>query len=322
MIPIRMMRSMLWLVIVGLVGCGTAGGPQLTPWPTVATQIRTRYTGRTVWQYEQPMFDSFRPLGFTGPDGSIYIRHWGVVEVLNEDGKRVRSFALKLPSLDLNDMIAAADGTFWVASPVASAETPIWHLDANGEVLGSFGHERLNRPARLAMGPEGALYVVNWEPVGIAYVTVFDTDGTFLRQFDFTVAPHLGEYVYVAIDGAGQLYVTQFRNPFSDSGVWVFDSEGQPLVSGLGASDIRIFGAKDIGVNPTGEMIYVAFGYEVYGIRANGRVAGRFGKFQSRSIPFQDERFFDITRIGVLPNGDVVIFDANDAYYQVVRVRF
>lgn len=316
------LRPMLLLVTLVLVGCGTAGGPPLTPWPTVATQIRTERVGQTVWQYEQPMFNSFNPTGFVGPDGTIYVRHAGLVEVLNEQGQRLRSFAIKLPVLDINDMVVAADGTFWLAAPAVSAATPIWHLDANGEVLGSFGHERLSRPARLAIGPEGALYVVNWEPVGLAYVTVFEPDGTFLREFDFTVAPPLSEYTYVAIDDMGKLYVTQFRNPFSDSGVWVFDDVGQPLSRNLGAADIRIFGVVDLAAHPDGSMIYVAFGHEVYAIGADGKVAGRFGKFQSRSIPFQDERFYQITSVGVLPNGDLVIFDANEAFYQVVRVRF
>lgn len=317
-------RSALWLLMVALVGCGTAGGPQLTPWPTVPTQIRTERVGTTIWQYEQARFDPFtRPAGFVGPDGTIYLRHQGVIEVLSEQGQRIRSFALKTPTLDYNDITATPDGTFWVTAPYGSPTLSVFHLDANGERLGGFGHARLSRPSAIEVGPDGLLYILNYPPTGAAYVTVFDTVGTLLREFDFAEESRmLSHFPSLSLDNVGNLFVTQIQEPFNSTGVWVFDTTGAVVARNLGAADIIRLGTQDLVASPDGQKVYVAIGFEVYRIERNGQVTGRYGKFQSRAIRFPEERFYDIISIDVMPNGDVVIFDANDNFYQVVRVRF
>lgn len=317
------MRRLVLLVMLAVVGCSNTPAPGLTPIPTVPTQIRTERVGQTLWQYQQPTFSTFRPLGFVGPDGLIYVVHEGVVEVLSDRGQRLRSFAYKTPGLDINDMTAAPDGTFWVVAPFNVGDEQVFQLDANGQLLGGFGHERLVRPTQIRVGADTNLYITNSPPSAINnYVTVFDSRGNLLREFDFGVEPRLTDYIWLDMDGLGQLAVTQYRAPFNETGVWLFDDQGQALARHLGAADIRILGVRGLAASPDGQMFYVAFGFEVYGIRRDGRVVGRYGTFQSRQIEFQEGRFYDITAIDVLPNGDVVMVDANENFYQVVRARF
>ncbi len=93
------------------------------------------------------------------------------------------------------------------------------HDATTGEFISVFGMEA-DGPTRMAFGPDGLIYVLQWN--GDGKVLRYDTDGNYLGPFtDVGVPRSIG----IAWDSKGKLYVSSY----SQSLVRVFDGEGNDL---------------------------------------------------------------------------------------------
>jgi len=130
------------------------------------------------------------------------------------------------------------------------------HDAATGAFLSDFA-TGVGGPTRMKIGPDGAIYVLQWS--GNGRVLRYDVDGTFLGEFTTVGVP---QSIGIDWDGAGNLYVSSYTadsvRRFDPSGVdlglfvdsdlvgptniW-FDEAGDLLVSDYDGGAVRRFDA-------------------------------------------------------------------------------
>ena len=298
-------------------------------------------TGTVVWQQvfevnEEAMvsggYDQLTAVA-VGPDDTIYVAGGIVgIHVFEPDGTERETIQVQDFFGFVNDLAIDPDGRLWIVDfsggvSQVNADGSLGvslSLSEAGEVF-SFG-------VKLAAGPDGNLYVM--APVTSAEdesqsgeVMVFDPAGQLLRSF--TVGSD--EFYYeaeLAFGPDGNLYVLEL---YGQAGVKVFDTEGNLLAEGLGAASL-FGGASALAVAPDGSIYAAMQQSPIYHFAPDGTLLGRFGdsQFALAEIDFSQEdfpafepgQFYEISGLGVLSNGDVVVADGNPSFVQVVRVAF
>ncbi len=112
-------------------------------------------------------------------------------------------------------------GAGWCQPPALLA---IW--GSTGDQPGQF-----NRPTGLALGPDGNLYVADYDNRRIQVLT---SGGAFVTQWgcDEHESWSLSAPMHVAVDAGGRVFVTEFLlSSSSQSGLQVFSSTGVYLAS-------------------------------------------------------------------------------------------
>jgi outer membrane protein assembly factor BamB len=186
--------------------------------------------GHGQFDFTRPNGDGYGTLAFA-EDGSLYVLDVGNRRVQHFDAKR--HFLGQWGTFgsnpgQFNDPVGigvARDGSVWVLD---NRRSVVEHYDRTGKVLGSFdpfaslsSNDGANS---LAIDAKGRIYVSSAAP---SKVLVFDARGTLLRTVgdgDFD-----DQATHMAIDSAGQLYVTQGPDRGSAPGVVVFGADGTPL---------------------------------------------------------------------------------------------
>lgn len=158
------------------------------------------------------------------------------------------------------------------------------HDATTGEFIGVFATEA-DGPTRMAFGPDGLIYVLQW--FGNGRVLRYETDGTYLGEFTNASVPRS---IGLAWDSDGNLYVASYNQ----STIRVFDTEGNDngnfIESGLN-------GPTNIWFDESGNLL------------VNNYNAGQVLKFDS-SGEFVDVLIAGISwneGVAVLPNGDYLI---------------
>lgn len=158
------------------------------------------------------------------------------------------------------------------------------HDAMTGEFIGLFSSEA-DGPTRMSIGPDGLLYVLQWN--GNGPVLRFNTDGTYLGEF---TQAGVNRAIGLDWDSQGNLYVASY----SESTIRVFDPNG--VDNGLFISS-GLNGPTNIWFNSAGEL------------HVNNYNTGQVLKFNS-SGEFMDTIISGIgwcEGIAVIPNGDFLI---------------
>jgi sugar lactone lactonase YvrE len=298
-------------------------------------------TGSIVWQQvfevnEEAMmsggYDQLTAV-VAGPDDTLYVADGVVgIHVFEADGTERETIRLQDFFGFINDLAIDPNGGLWVVdfsggvtqvNPDGSLGASI-SLSESGDMF-SFG-------VRLTAGPDGNLYVLapvtNPEDESQSgEVMVIDPTGQVLRSF--TVGSD--EFYYeadLAFGPDGNLYVLEL---YGESGVKVFDTEGNLLREGLGAGSL-FGGASALAVAADGSVFAAAPQSPIYHFAPDGVLLGRFGEsqfsladidFDMEDFPtFEPGQFYEIGGVVALSNGDVVVVDSNPSFVQVVRIAF
>lgn len=322
-----------WLGIVGLLLITTS-------FTILAqTEAETMYTGDDIhWQIitaNDYTGDTRKPVIFLNvaadDDGHIYVANFSSVLIYDaesgelEDAIRDESGSV----VQYDDVAAAGDGKVWVAD---SKTFTVYLLDPAGSILQSIPSDTTDnpnaemRPNELEVGPDGNLYVMYSS--GNTMIQVFTAEGEFVRSFtmgdrslssgliDFAFGPDGNLYVAGAgtvrvLDTEGNMVIETFAQDFLEAssagirGVAV-DLEGQVYIGGNSFAE-------------DGETLVAA----VYAFDADGALLAQFGKAQQRmdwSSEFKPEELSFTVSLAVLPEGQLVISDANGAYSQLLTV--
>lgn len=295
-------------------------------------------TGTVVWQ-QLSQIDSEADFGesvttiekvVVGPDDTIYVLDaFAGVYIFDADGNATGHIANDESFGSMSALALAADGTLWSVDYMGA----ITQFDTTGAMLSSF---ELGETAELAyfgvdltMGPDGNLYMLNPREVdegAVGEVLVFSPAGELLRRFDIGT----DEYFYeasLAFGPDGNLYVAEY---FGESGVKVFDNEGNLLREGIGSS--QLYTMSSIAVAPDGSIYVTVPDSPIYHFANDGTLLGRFGQsqfmvdeidFDAETLPPMAEGvFYQIGGLGVLSNGDIVVGDTNEDWWQITRINF
>jgi DNA-binding beta-propeller fold protein YncE len=167
------------------------------------------------------------------PDGSVvYVSDFaeGIVHVLDFARRETRCLGVAEPFDRPFGLALDSTGNLWV---VEQAKSRVRVVDANGRTLRQFGSDRLIRPIGIALDEQrGLVYVADGarQHSSDHYVRVFDLEGRFLRDVGRGRGSEPGFLLfpsYVALDGAGSLYVSDTMN----SRIEVFAPDGSFLRS-------------------------------------------------------------------------------------------
>lgn len=295
-------------------------------------------TGTVVWQ-QLNQIDSEAEFGqdvttiekvVVGPDDTIYVLDaFAGVYVFDADGNAQGRIMNQITFGSMSAMALAADGTLWTVDYMGT----FTQFDTTGTTLSSF---ELGETAELAYfgvdlaaGPDGNLYMLNPREVdegAVGEVLVFSTAGELLRRFDIGTDDYFYE-ASLTFGPDGNLYVAEY---FGESGVKVFDSEGNLLRQGIGSS--QLYTMSSIAVAPDGSIFVTVPDSPIYHFASDGTLLGRFGQsqfmvdeidFTAETLPPMGEGiFYQIGGVGVLSNGDIVVGDTNEDWWQLTRINF
>ena len=164
------------------------------------------------------------------------------------------------------------------------------HNASTGAFIETFANV-VNGPTRMKIGPDGLLYVLQWN--NIAPVRRYELDGTFVDDFtDIGVNQAIG----LDWDSAGNLYVSSYNGDF----VQLFDTNG---VAQRFFISTNLTGPTNIWFNDAGEMLVNDFdGGNVRRFDSDGNYLGDFilGILQAEGVDFY-------------PNGDIIIGSGGDS---------
>jgi streptogramin lyase len=251
-------------------------------------------------------------------DDLIYIADDAVgVRVLDADGNVLHTIT-NSDITNFDDVEVADDGTLWI---VDSFESKIYHLDAQGNMLGSFGEQGLEpgqfsefSPAQVELGTDGNLYFFNSrkedEHSIDGLVVVYTQDGTFVREFPADPNPNDGRdlfgFAFMAVGPDGTIYAGDFYTP----GVRAFAQDGTVTNSGIGTQMLSM-GIQQVAVGPVGS-IYVAPIMErtIYKFDPNGNLLTQY------TLPIDF-----LSGMGVLSDGSVIVAGASSTQDASVVLR-
>ncbi|MBC7814453.1 MAG: NHL repeat-containing protein [Burkholderiales bacterium] len=322
-----------WLPIMSLLLLTTAA--------TVLAQTEpvTTYTGDAVgWQFSLPnnyMAAAGEPIIFLNlsadGDGNIYVANFTSALVYDGETGQLDHAIVDTSGtvVQYDDVAAAGDGNVWVADSKSFA---VYLLDPQGNILVTIPSNTPDNPnARLApneleVGPDGNIYVMYSS--ANTMMQVFTPEGEFVRSFsmgdrslssgliDFTFGPDGNLYIagvrtVRVLDTEGNMVVEQFAQDFREAssmdvhGIAV-DAEGRVYIGGSSVADDQSITAA------------------VYQFDADGNLLGQFGKGQQRinwGDDFQPEELSFTVSLASLPDGQLVISDANGGYSQLLKVN-
>ncbi|MEM9051807.1 MAG: T9SS type A sorting domain-containing protein [Bacteroidota bacterium] len=158
------------------------------------------------------------------------------------------------------------------------------HDIATGDLVGLFSTQA-DGPTRMAIGPDGLLYVLQWN--GNGPVLRFNLDGTFVDEFTQTGIPRA---IGLAWDDQGNLYVASY----SQSNVRVYDSNGNDNGLFIGSG---LNGPTNIWFNEAGELLVNNYNL---GQVLKYDASGNFIEVVLSGITWNEG-------IAVLPNGNYLI---------------
>jgi hypothetical protein len=293
------------------------------------TEIQAPPTGEfdgTKWILQGDL-ETYAPDAFRGMFGRLDVTQEEIFVATGSHNLLVVTFDGVLDRVIANDLIyfhdvaVDDDGTIWVLD---RTNLKVWHITASGEVLGGFGSYGDGVTQFTAYGgadialDDDYIYVLTTKPF-LSYVLedvqVWRRDGEFVRvivslprdaglrdssllyvndQNIYVTAG--GDYIYSAYDKDGTL---QYHQPpfleLSYPGAFTFNEQD------------NLFFFETLG------MIY-RYNYALNRIEAFGFSATeRTGEIPSGEL-------FYPRGLGVLPDGDLIIADANETHWQVLRV--
>ncbi len=158
------------------------------------------------------------------------------------------------------------------------------HDADNGDLIGAFGTEA-DGPTRMAFGPDGLIYVLQWD--GNGTVLRYETDGTYLGEFTQVGVPRS---IGLDWDNQGNLYVASYNQ----SSIRVFDENGND--NGLFIST-GLNGPTNIWFNADGELLINNYNT---GQVLKFDLSGNFVETVLSGIPWNEG-------IAEIPNGDYLI---------------
>ncbi len=266
-----------------------------------------------------------------GSDDTIYVLDSNVgIRVFNADGEPQNIIVPDDPFWGLAAFDLADDGTFWGIDSWGT----VGHFDAEGAVLSSFDATatEIGEVAfvglRLLVGPDGNLYIVNPHDIddetamGMLYVVT--PEGEVLQSIELGTEDYSFE-AYLAFGPDGNLYMIPV---YDNRGINVYDPSGNLLTEGLGEDALSFtFSIGGLAVGADGS-IYVADFKTIYHLSETGELLGKFGQNYYNTpesddeLPFPEGTFADISALGVLSNGDVIVGDSSISWWQLVRISF
>jgi DNA-binding beta-propeller fold protein YncE len=243
--------------------------------------------------------------------GNIFIIHRGPMPLMefDPDGHFIRGFGdglFERPHglrIDADDNIWATD----VAGHMVYKFNPAGRIELVLGVRGragewhEFGHLRLfHEPSEAAVGPDGALYVLQGHGKGESRIIKFDATGHFIKTWGHTgTGP--GEFNVphsIVFDAKGLLYVADRGN----GRIQVFDPDGNYIrESKHPGPPCGLFMAAD-------QTIWLAHGHtgEIMTLDLQGNVLGQMpGGGQGKTIGKYGEAHY----IAISPRGEVFVAD-------------
>lgn len=267
-------------------------------------------TGNILWVQERlwgtspENFNGVRSLAVSADD-LIYVADGGVgVRVLDADGNLLHTVA-NTEITNLDDVAVAEDGTLWI---VNTYNSNVYHVDAQGNMLGSFGEigtepgqfDELS-PMQVEIGTDGNLYFFNHHLEGdtpSGEIVVYTQDWTFVREFltdtDPTDIAILFGNVQLAAAPDGTLYTCDLYT----TEVRSFAPDGTVVKSGIGAQ--FLMGAQQVAVGSDGSIYAVGSFMDsvVYKFDPDGNLLGQY--------PISSVIAY-VSGMGVLSDGSVIV---------------
>ncbi|MFW5747992.1 MAG: hypothetical protein ACOCYT_00105 [Chloroflexota bacterium] len=257
-----------------------------------------------------------------GTDDTLYVATGGsALLVFDVDGVLLR--AIHNPDVHFDDVYAAEDGTLWV---IDRSQAKVIHLSAEGDILTAFGQVGSGAdqftpggPSDLVIGADGLLYILT---------TTFARQRTYDDVQVRTPEGDLERVFTAQVRSGGQDPNAQLRllpdgNLLVTAGgggtlARIYDLETTEQVAALPLPEVE-FVQRALAVGPEG-IIYTAGGGAVIQLGPDGGVLAVIGgQTQSAESALPPGALFDPTGIGVLSDGSIVVADANQAFWQVVR---
>lgn len=158
------------------------------------------------------------------------------------------------------------------------------HDADTGEFIDAFA-TGINGPTRMKIGPDGYLYVLQWN--GNAPVRRYELDGTFVDNF---TSVGVNQAIGLDWDTAGNLYVSSYNGDF----VRRFDTNGNDLGFFI---DTNLVGPTNIWFDDSGDLLVADY---------DGGTVKRFdsdGNFQEDFIL----AIINAEGVDFYPNGDILI---------------
>lgn len=296
--------------------------------------------GSVIWQQVRPIAevpDEASQYGdlsavAVGPDDTIYaLDMLSGIHVFEPDGTEQGVIAPTGFDDIAADLTVGEDGTLWLLDYSGT----VTHLDAAGATLGSFSITAAAGAGffggQIAFGPDDNLYVLTPQPgdtdeAQIGLVSVVDQTGQVVRSFEVGRSDFYYDAL-LAFGPDGNLYVADVTG---QSGVQVFDAEGNLIREGIGAT-VLYAGPSALTVAPDGSIYVAAALGTIYHFGSDGTLLGRFGESQfnltleldAETFPvFEPGQFYQITGLAALSDGDVIVTDYNPSWVQIVRLSF
>ncbi len=183
--------------------------------------------------------------------------------------------------VQLRDLVLAPDGSLYLAD---AGGHRIWHLDASGQVLKTWGFfadiaagdalgGAFNEPWGLALGLDGSLYVADtWNH----RIQKFTADGKFVTAWGYFGTGEAPEAFNaprdLAVDAQGRMYVADTGN----DRIVVFDAQGNYLTQfgRSGSASLPLDEPVGIAIDAAGRVYVADTGnrrVQVYGINPSGQ---------------------------------------------------
>ena len=215
-----------------------------------------------------------------GPDGDIYVADWGAnqVFVFSSEGELITQFG----------------------------------EDGNGP--GQFG---TFSPESLVVGPDGELFVLDENETdaeeAFTRIQVFDSQGTFLREFPLEGEdPDIEE---MAIDPDGNLFLVDW---FDDI-ILEYSPQGE-FVGRVAEEALEWSSPRDVAIDDAGNFYVATWSAEgVLKLDPQGNLVAQFGsEAVDGENPWEEGSFYSISGIAVMPNGSGVFVSDWSGYFSYI----
>jgi hypothetical protein len=225
------------------------------------------------------------------------------------------------PVVRFFDVAIDPDGTLWVLDTV---NTKIWHITLTGEILGWFGQYGAGVNQFTVMGPmdivvdDTYVYVLSTNPIAqraIEDIQIWDKDGQFVGVVDSH--PRNGSLRDSSLLIAGIEENTLAFTFGGDVLASIYDKDGTLLDRIYSFMSVSYPGAIALD----GDLVYFEHLGEIYRYNRVDYTINIFGTpAQNLTGDIEQGSFFYPRGLAVLPDGDLVIADANETHWQVLRV--